>query len=117
MPSTVSVLDWGVYTGWMSVDVYGQHQAAKALRDLAATAKKLGEFGGALKIYSRDGDAKDQAQAAHLREMTERANRLDPQLQLDSRAPNPLPGSDVEASQSEDSAPASNGVTGDDRSS
>ncbi|GIF44407.1 hypothetical protein [Actinoplanes xinjiangensis] len=61
MKPTKAVLDWTVYKSRMWVSTYGQHHAAKALREISSTVSRWSEFGGGLKVFSRDGDAKDEA--------------------------------------------------------
>jgi hypothetical protein len=55
------VLDWEPLMQRDVVTVYGAHHAAEALRDIRAEVKHWKESGtGGLKVYSRDGDARDQ---------------------------------------------------------
>lgn len=61
-----AALDWRTFKDQESVTVYGAHDAAKALREMSkAIAKwKEGPTGG-LRVYVRDGDAKDRRQLEH----------------------------------------------------
>ncbi|MGK5521266.1 hypothetical protein ACSNN9_18195 [Micromonospora sp. URMC 107] len=61
MKPTKAILDWSVYKSRMWVDTYGQHHSAKALREISSLMKSWKEFGGGVRVYVRDGDAKDEA--------------------------------------------------------
>lgn len=64
---TEAALDWRIIKDREMVTVYGAHEAAKALRDLSKTAAKWKEGPtGGLRVYVRDGDAKDQRQREHI---------------------------------------------------
>lgn len=59
------VLDWSVYKARRWIEVYGKHDAAKALRDIRSYLKTWSEGPqGGLRIYTRDGDARDKRLAA-----------------------------------------------------
>jgi hypothetical protein len=61
MRSYSFVLDWAPLKVQDVVTVYGSHHAAVALRELSAEAKKWREGPtGGLKVYTRDGDARDK---------------------------------------------------------
>ncbi|MEW1587205.1 hypothetical protein AB0283_17420 [Micromonospora vinacea] len=81
MTATKALLDWGVYKSRMWTEIYGQHHAAKSLREISSTIKTWKEFGGGLKIYARDGDKKDERKRAENAEMLRRLE------DLNSRAP------------------------------
>lgn len=67
-----SILDWGVTMQRQVITTYGLHQAAQALRDMSKTLDRWKEgAGGGLKVYVRDGDAKD----AKTREWIEQQRR------------------------------------------
>jgi hypothetical protein len=59
------VLDWAVYKTRRWVQVYGEHDSAKALRDMRGIMKKWSEsIHGSLSVYVRDGHAKDESRRA-----------------------------------------------------
>ncbi|MCS3442813.1 hypothetical protein [Microbacterium phyllosphaerae] len=59
------VLDWAVYKTRRWVQVYGEHDSAKALREMRGVMKKWSEsIHGSLSVYVRDGHAKDEARRA-----------------------------------------------------
>lgn len=60
LPPMPSVLDWGAHRGRQWATVYGIHDAAKALRDLNATAKRWTDGTRHLAVNVRDGDAQDR---------------------------------------------------------
>ena len=65
MTKSPVVIDWGLYESRRWVEVRGQHDAAVALREISKTVKKWNEgANGALKVWVRDGDAKDARNAA-----------------------------------------------------
>jgi hypothetical protein len=77
MRPSVSILDWAMY-GQTAINVYGAHESAVALRTISKAVKDWGEGpGGGLKVFSRDGDAKDarQIQAYHQRRAEREAER------------------------------------------
>jgi hypothetical protein len=55
----VYILDFDIYYGYNSVQVYGVHDAAKALRDMRSTMKDWSGYGG-FKAVVRDGDKVDE---------------------------------------------------------
>lgn len=56
------VIDLRPYKARIYTQVFGVHHAARALRDIRDNQKKWTEgTPGGLKVYSRDGDAKDEA--------------------------------------------------------
>lgn len=68
------VIDLHPYKARIYTEVLGMHHAAKALREIRDTHKKWNEgiqSGGGLKVYSRDGDLKDEEKARELREYRE----------------------------------------------
>lgn len=71
--TTPVVLDWAIYKGRNWLEVYGIHHAAKALRDIRDQQKKWSESSrsGGLRVYSRDGDAKDQSEKQRLEKRVE----------------------------------------------
>jgi len=61
LPTYEFVLDWGVVKARDVVTVYGSHHAATALREMAKEVKKWREgASGGLKVFTRNGDARDQ---------------------------------------------------------
>lgn len=67
--SSELVLDWGVYKTRRWVEVYGAHDAAKALRDMRTIMKKWNEsIHGGLAVYLRDADVRDEAERAEREE-------------------------------------------------
>lgn len=59
------VLDWSIYRTRRWVEVYGAHDAAKALREMSAAMKKWNESThGGLAVYVRDGDRRDAEKRA-----------------------------------------------------
>lgn len=63
------VLDWAVFKSRIWTNVYGVHDAAKALREMNTTMKAWTEDArGSLGVYTRDGAEKDQREAALHRE-------------------------------------------------
>jgi hypothetical protein len=53
-------LDWEPITQRATVMVHGSHQAAQALRDMRDTLAGWKESGGGLRVFARDGDARDE---------------------------------------------------------
>ncbi|MGV9370376.1 hypothetical protein [Micromonospora tulbaghiae] len=76
LPATHAILDWSAYSGRTWMVVYGQHHSAKALREIAGIMKKWSEFGGGVKVYSRDGDKKDVQKSEWAREQMRRHEDL-----------------------------------------
>ena len=67
--SSPVVLDLGIYTTREWVEVRGVHDAASALRDIRDAVKRWGEGPrGGLKVYTRDGEAKDEREREWVRE-------------------------------------------------
>jgi hypothetical protein len=62
------VLDFDTYYGYNTVTLYDTHDAAKALKDMQSLMKNWSEFGAGLKVFTRDGDAKDQRMWDHYQE-------------------------------------------------
>lgn len=63
--SSPIVLDWSIYSSRRWVVMYGEHDSAKALREIQKTMGKWSEgVRGGLAVYSRDGDAKDERSRA-----------------------------------------------------
>ena len=61
MPQYEFVLDWEPMKQRDVVTIYGAHDAAIALREMSKEVKKWREGGsGGLKVYARDGDARDK---------------------------------------------------------
>ncbi len=58
-------LDFGPIYARTMIDVYGEHDAARALRDIRDTLASWKESGGGqgLRVFSRDGDARDERAA------------------------------------------------------
>jgi len=68
LPPLRSILDWGVLKNRATIDIYGIHHAAKALRQIDKTLSRWGERGsGGLAVVTRDGDAKNRREREHLR--------------------------------------------------
>lgn len=66
------VIDLHPYKARIYTEVLGMHHAAKALREIRDTHKKWNEsVHGGLKVYSRDGKAKDEEKARQFREYQE----------------------------------------------
>ncbi|TLP95818.1 hypothetical protein FEF26_09875 [Nesterenkonia salmonea] len=66
------VIDLHPHKARIYTEVLGVHHVAKALRDIRDTHKKWNEdIHGGLKVFSRDGHAKDGAKARKLREYQE----------------------------------------------
>ncbi|NDK31672.1 hypothetical protein [Nesterenkonia haasae] len=66
------VIDLHPYEARIYTEVLGVHHAAKALRDIRDTHKKWNEdIHGGIKVFSRDGHAKDAAKASKSRECQE----------------------------------------------
>ncbi|MGW3788930.1 hypothetical protein ACWD5Z_30420 [Micromonospora chokoriensis] len=76
MSPTQAILDWGFYKSRMWVETFGQHHAAKALREISSLIKKSTDFGGGLSVFVRDGDAKDERRRAEAAEMHAKLERL-----------------------------------------
>jgi hypothetical protein len=74
LPSLTLPLDWGPFLGAGPLDTYGLHHAAKALREIEKTLGRFSEHTGSrgLRVYTRDGDAKDRREREHV----ERVNEL-----------------------------------------
>ena len=62
------VLDWGPLWSRQSVTVYGMHHAATALRAIQKDVHSWREGPRGLRVYVRDGDAKDERTRAALEE-------------------------------------------------
>lgn len=66
------VIDLHTYKSRIYTEVFGIHHAARALRDIRDNQKKWNEgIHGGLRVYSRDGAAKDEEQARKSREYRE----------------------------------------------
>lgn len=66
LPALPSILDWGVFENRATIELYGIHHAAKALRQIDKTLTGWRERpSGGLKVYVRDGDAKDARDREH----------------------------------------------------
>lgn len=66
------VIDLHPYKARIYTEVLGMHHAAKALRDIRDTHKKWNEdIHGGLKVFSRDGHAKDEEKVRIFREYQE----------------------------------------------
>lgn len=66
------IIDLYPYRTRIYTEVFGVHHIAKALRDIRDTHKKWNEdTRGGLKVFSRDGDAKDEEKARRFREYQE----------------------------------------------
>lgn len=60
LPTYEFILDWEPMKARDVVTTYGMHHASAALRELSKEVKKWREgAGGGLKVYVRDGDARD----------------------------------------------------------
>ena len=55
-----AVIDLHPYKARRYAEVHGTHHVAQALRGIRDNQKKWSELHGGLKVYSRDGDAKDE---------------------------------------------------------
>ena len=76
---TTSVLDWNAYKGRQWVTTYTVHDAAKALREINKTMGKWTEdMRGGLAVFTRSGEAKDDARRAEIEVV--RARRQRPQV-------------------------------------
>ncbi|MFC9354093.1 hypothetical protein [Arthrobacter sp. NPDC057013] len=53
------IIDLNVYKSRIYTEILGVHHAARALRDISKNQKQWSEIQGGLKVFSRDGDAKD----------------------------------------------------------
>lgn len=62
------VIDLHPFKARLFTEVLGMHHAAKALQDIRDNQRKWSEFQGGLKVYSRDGDAKDERRAESARQ-------------------------------------------------
>jgi hypothetical protein len=69
------VLDWDLMINRASATEYGIHDIAKAARDLSREVRRWKEGAGAngLRVYVRDGDARDRRRAASRRDGASRA--------------------------------------------
>lgn len=76
MLPTQAILDWGFYRSRMWVETFGQHHAAKALREISTSIKKSTESGGGLSVFVRDGEAKDKHRRARAAEIHARLRDL-----------------------------------------
>lgn len=83
LPELRSILDWGVLENRVTIDIYGSHHAAKALRQIDKTLAGWREGPRGLRAYVRDGDAKD----ARERERMEQRRREEQQRQGDVGGP------------------------------
>jgi len=73
------VLDWAVYKTRRWVEVRSVHDAAQALRDIRSELKKWTEGArGGLAVFTRNGDAKDDARQAQVKALRERARQEGP---------------------------------------
>lgn len=67
-----AILDWSIYKSRIWTVMYGIHDLTQAVRTMRDTQKKWSEnIHGGLKVFSRDGDAKDERfaeQATAIRE-------------------------------------------------
>lgn len=62
IPEVTQPLDWTPLIDSGGLEVYGMHDAAKALREMRKTLDKFAEGAGnkGVRVYSRNGDEKDQ---------------------------------------------------------
>lgn len=82
LPPLRSLLDWGVFENRSTIDIYGIHHAAKALRQIDKTLSRWKEPGsGRLAVVARDGDAKDTRELERRAEQAKR--QADPEEQPD----------------------------------
>jgi hypothetical protein len=74
LPVTVLPLDWGPFVDVSGpLSIYGLHHAAEALRGMEKTLGRFTEHTGArgLRVYTRDGDAKDRREWERLERLDE----------------------------------------------
>jgi hypothetical protein len=84
LPHFRYVLDWSVHRGREFVTTYTLHDAAKALREINSKLSRWQEAtGGGLKVWVRDGDAKDE----QLREVWEAHRKRPEQLPGEQERP------------------------------
>lgn len=79
------VIDLDIYKSRMYTEILGIHHAARALRDISKTQKQWSESPQGIKVFSRDGEAKDArvaeaAQRWKARRAAERAGKTQNEL-------------------------------------
>jgi hypothetical protein len=62
------VIDLHPFKARIFPEILGVHHAAKALQDLSKNQKSWSDFEGGLKVFSRDGNAKDERRAEAARQ-------------------------------------------------
>lgn len=65
------VIDLDVYKSRIYTEIFGIHHAARALRDIRDNQKGWSEFQGGVKVWTRDGEAKDARQTERIRQLRE----------------------------------------------
>lgn len=99
------VLDWSICKARRWIEVYGQHDAAKALRDIRTTLKKWAEGPqGGLAVFTRDGDARDERASAQHAEwlaasQAERGARQSEQQDANGKTAEPTANTSIDGAQ------------------
>ncbi|GAA4259851.1 hypothetical protein [Dactylosporangium darangshiense] len=89
MEPTESELDWGSHWQNLRVNAYGIHQAAEALRAIQKSVAKWGEPHGGLRVYARDGDAKDARDLKRMRVFERKMRQREEQETANTRSIDP----------------------------
>jgi hypothetical protein len=88
LPPVKCILDWTPYKGRRWVTTYSLHDAAKALREINSKLSRWQE-GGGLRVWVRDGDARDQRMRdemeAQAKILNEESTGPDEQESIDNR--------------------------------
>jgi hypothetical protein len=80
---TKSILDWKIYDDAQFVATYGEHHAAKALTEIAKVIKTFTETGsGGVRVYTRDGDAKDARMVTRREEQMRKAAEISARVRV-----------------------------------
>jgi hypothetical protein len=95
---TKAILDWKIYDEAQFVATYGEHHAAKALTEIAKVIKTFAEGGsGGVRVYTRDGDAKDSRMATRREEQMRKAAEISARVLLPKESTaSPVPTQPVE---------------------
>jgi hypothetical protein len=83
-----AILDWSIYKSRIWTVMYGIHDLTQAVRTMRDTQKKWSEnIHGGLKVFSRDGDAKDERFAEEARAIREEHAANPPRRRAQQRQP------------------------------
>lgn len=70
--ATRAILDWGIYRSKIYMVTYGMHDLVRAAREMNKNQKKWTDGQTGLRVFTRDGDAKDSRLVAKAKAFRER---------------------------------------------